>query len=93
MEMVLFKQGSNEWNWMWEQLAAHPINKGLSEPTVAENNGQTWQYMGSFSNPMGLIIHEFRHRMHPIDNERHYYKLIASPNIIAEDIEKTLPIK
>lgn len=95
MEMLLIKNGSPEWERMWQKLADHPINKGLEEPTVALNpdNGEVWQYMGSFREG-GHTIHEMRHRSHPNDNgERYLYKFAASSEISDDDIEKTLPVK
>jgi hypothetical protein len=94
MEMVLIKKESKEWEWMWEQVAKHPLNEGLENPSVAYNDGKTWEYIGSYSNIVGLIIHEFRHKKHPSDESKTtYYKFQASQNIIAEDIEKRLPVK
>ena len=92
MEMVLIKQGSNEWNKMWQQLADHPLNEGIDEPTLALNEGEVWQYMGSFKND-SRIIHEFRHRIHPKFSRREYFKFFGSDTISDEDIEKVLQMK
>jgi hypothetical protein len=94
MEMVLIKNGSSEWERMWQKLAEHPLNKGLEEPTVALNpdNGEMWQYMGSYKQGP-RTIHEFRHRSHPSDGERRYYKFDASAEMNEADIEKILPVK
>lgn len=94
MEMVLIKNGSNEWNKMWETLSAHPVNEGIETPEVALNelNGEVWQYMGSFRNN-GELIHEFRHRSHPKTNDRVLYKFNASSEITDEDIDKIIPIR
>lgn len=94
MEMLIIKRDSPEWNWMWSQLASHPLNEGIEESTVALNtlNGEAWQYLGSFKNN-NEVIHEFRHRSHPLDNERHYYKFRASETFSEDDIEKELPVK
>lgn len=92
--MILIKEGSAEWEYMWEWLSAHPINEGQEKPYEAENplNGEKWQYCGSFRQDQ-RIIHEMRHRSHPSDNERHILKLHASDNISGEDIGKELSIK
>lgn len=94
MEMVLIKPESQEWNYMWDWLAQHPINEGIEHPSIALNMeyGEAWQYMGSFKQD-NRIIHEFRHRAHPTDNQRHYIKFKASENITDDDIEKTLTMK
>ena len=44
MDFVLIKEESKEWNYMWNWLEQHPINKGLDEPKTAENNGFEWEY-------------------------------------------------
>jgi len=67
MEMILITPESIEWNFMWNWLANHPINKDNEEPTVCLNNTQSWQYMGSYKNGKKVIT-EFRHRIHPITN-------------------------
>lgn len=67
MELVAIKQGSPEWDFMWNWLEQHPINKGLDEPKVADNQNEQWHYMGSYLHGDKLIS-EFRHRMHPTTN-------------------------
>ena len=49
-----------EWEYMWEELAKHPVNAGRSQPTQCLNEGEVWQYMGSDERG-----HSFRHRCHP----------------------------
>lgn len=95
MEYVLIKTDSNEWNAMWEWLAKHPLNEGLTEPMVAlnEENGEAWQYMGSFRGHGGVTVHEFRHRSHPKDGERRYLKMNATSALSDADIDKSIPIK
>ena len=92
--MILLKKDSSEWNWMWDKLADHPLNEGIPEPMVALNStsNEAWQYMGSFRNNKD-VIHEFRHRSHPKDNERHYYKFNCSDTFDDADIETCTPIK
>lgn len=92
MEMVLIKQGSAEWENMWDVVANHPINEGYEHPSVVLNNGEAWQYMGSFRQD-NRIIHEFRHRNHPTFNRREYIKFPASESITDDDIEKALKVK
>lgn len=95
MEFVLIKPESKEWTHMWEWIAKHPLNDGLEEPTVAlnEQNGEAWQYMGSFRSIKGDVISEFRHRCHPIDNERHYLKMNHENGVAESDIDKVIPVK
>jgi len=92
MEMVLIKKDSQEWNNMWDKLANHPINESIEEPSLAVNEGEAWQYMGSFRQDT-RIIHEFRHRNHPRFQRREYIKFPASETFTDEDVEKTIPFK
>ena len=67
MEFLLLKKDTPEWNYIWDWLASHPINEGLEEPSVVLNNGEAWQYLGSYRND-NTVITEFRHRNHPVTN-------------------------
>lgn len=95
MEFVLIKRESAEWNHMWDWVAKHPLNEGMQEPTVALNelNGEAWQYMGSYRGKDGTMVHEFRHRSHPKDNERYYLKMNATNTLSDEDIDRVIPVK
>lgn len=68
MEFVTLKESSKEWGYLWDMLRLHPINAGELEPCIALNNGEVWQYMGTFRNKETLIS-EFRHRNHPYSND------------------------
>ena len=92
MELVAIKIGSPEWDFMWNWLASHPVNEGLEEPQVAENNGEAWQYMGSFKNK-DKVIHEFRHRMHPVTGNPYKASVEASENFTQDCIENSAKIK
>ncbi len=87
MELVLIEQNSQEWEYMWNWLAAHPINEGIVEPTTALNNGEAWQYMGSFKQD-DRVIQEFRHRNHPRTNSRQNLKVNASETFTTNQIQK-----
>jgi hypothetical protein len=71
MELILIKPESAEWEYIWNWLAAHPINEGLDDPSVALNplNDEIWKYQGSFRGADGTAVHELLHRSHPKDNE------------------------
>ncbi len=84
--MLIIKENSNEWNYMWKWLEDHPLNAGLPEPTYAQNQGEGWQYMGSFRNE-SIAVHNFRHRSHPTTNERVSLTLFASKDMTEEDVE------
>jgi hypothetical protein len=91
MDMILLKKDSTEWNAMWEKLENHPINEGLTEPRIADNDGEQWQYMGSYRQG-DKLIHDFRHRNHPKTLD--VYKVTFNGNQVdAEQIEKTIRIK
>ena len=64
MELVLINPNSAEWNYMWKWLEDHPINEGLTNPSIALNNGEGWMYMGTYQQD-NRIIHTFRHKDHP----------------------------
>lgn len=67
MNLVLIEPDSIEWNYMWEWLSSHPINKGIENPSIALHEGEAWQYMGSLKEKE-RTIHQFRHRNHPVTN-------------------------
>lgn len=91
MELVLIKQGTSEWNWMWEWLAVHPLNEGIEEPSIATNNGESWQYMGSFQQGI-RVLHTFRHRQHPRYNKVETVSVSASKTLTSDQIEKTFKL-
>lgn len=70
MKYVLLKQESKDWEIMWNWLAVHPINEGIENPSLALNQEEAWQYMGSYKSGDKLIS-EFRHRLHPTTNNIH----------------------
>ncbi|ELQ9442583.1 hypothetical protein R3E37_005512 [Serratia marcescens] len=80
--VLLVIRDKDEWHYMWDKLAKHPSNRGLSEPTVAENFGEMWSYMetqevGSFW--LGKRrFHYFRHRMHPTKIGEYRVRIPAS---------------
>jgi hypothetical protein len=91
MDMILLKKDSTEWNAMWETLANHPINEGLEYPMVAYNDGEQWQYMGSYRQD-DKIIHDFRHRNHPKTLD--VYKITFNGNQVPEEqIDKVIKVK
>ena len=85
---ILIKIGSPEWEFMWNWLENHPINKGLENPTSATNDGENWMYMGSYKQG-DRVIHELRHRDHPVTNSIQNLKLQASELFTKDQIQKT----
>lgn len=67
MELVLIEPNSPEWEFMWNWLSSHPLNEGIEDPSTALNDGEAWQYMGSYKQK-DKVISEFRHRNHPLTN-------------------------
>lgn len=55
--------GSPEWNFLWGFVEQHPINENIDEPTLALNNNQAWEYMGSYRQG-NKVIHEVQHKYH-----------------------------
>ena len=92
MEMIIVKRDSDEWNNMWERVAMHPINEGLPDTSMAMNEGEAWQYMGSFKQG-DKVIHEFRHRNHPRFQRQEYLKFEGRDKLGTDDIEKVLAVK
>ena len=87
MELVLIDPSSLEWQYMWEWLEKHPINEGLENPSSAINNYEAWQYMGSFKQN-DKLIHEFRHKNHPLTNSLQALKVSASSGFTPDQISK-----
>lgn len=92
MEIILIKTDSAEWVRMWEWLGNHPLNAKLDEPTVALNNDEVWQYMGSYKQGPD-VVHEFRHRYHPITGKREYLKTLALGPLTDDDVAKEITMK
>jgi hypothetical protein len=91
MEMILIKENSSEWHSMWSWLETHPINEGLEAPSIATNDGESWQYMGSYRQK-DITIHEFRHRKHPTAGLI-TVKVIAEGKVSEAEIEKIIKMK
>lgn len=89
MEYIIIKENSSEWNYMWEWLAKHPINENIEDPSTAENNGEIWQYMGSYKEKE-KIVHEFRHRNHIITKDICTLSLSSSNLLTEDDIVKKI---
>ena len=89
MEMILIKIGSPEWDYMWNWIAEHPLNKDNEQPTVCLNNDEAWQYMGSYIQK-DKAIHEFRHRNHPLTNRVEKLSVNASEALTDDQIEKRI---
>lgn len=87
MELVLIEPDSPEWLFMWDWLAKHPLNKDIELPMVAMNQGQAWQYMGSYKQKE-RVIHTFRHRNHPTTGSIQTTSVAASDNLTQEQINK-----
>jgi hypothetical protein len=92
MELIFVKKETQEWEYIWNYLANHPINEGLTEPKTAYNEGEAWQYMGSYKNG-NKIIHDFRHRYHPRTLDVYKITFNASEEFTNEQIDKTIKIK
>lgn len=86
MDFIIVKRDTSEWHFMWLWLELHEINVGLIEPTVAEHQGEVWEYMGSYRNKDNTV-HEFRHRLHPSNNILTIKSLSASDSFTEDQIE------
>lgn len=81
--------GHSEWHYLWAELAKHESNRGLSDPTVANNFGEVWQYMETHEVSSlwsgKRQFHCFRHRLHPVKGADYRIKIPASRNFDAAD--------
>ncbi len=94
MNFILIEVGSPEWDLMWKWLEDHPINKGLENPTTAlnESNGEAWMYMGSYQQD-GKLLHDFKHRCHPMTNELKRLTMFGTSNLEDDQIKKSQRIR
>ncbi len=80
LDFILIDQSSTEWEYLWDWISKHPINEGLENPTLAFNDGEGWEYTGSFTNGTEYI-HSCRHRLHPVTNNVQYLSLRGSKDM------------
>lgn len=92
MDIVFLKKDSAEWSTMWDFLVKHPINEGLQYPNIAYNEGEQWQYMGSYKQG-DKVIHDFRHRNHPKTQNVYKVTFVASDEFTDDQIDKTIKVK
>ena len=88
MEFVIIKTDSELWNSLWDELASHPINEGIEDPSIAMYSGHCWEYRGSFKHG-NVLISDFLHRSHPNTHQlyRHAIRRETSNKL---DIQKTM---
>lgn len=80
MSNIFFvKPDSPEWHIMWEKLSQKYLNADQENPYECSHHGERWQYMGSVNKEDNnlLLIHQFRHRCHPVTNKREYYNILS----------------
>jgi len=82
MEFIILKINSPTWNSLWDELASHPINDGIADPSTAEHNGNSWEYRGSYKQGKKLLS-EFLHRTHPVTNN--LYTVVISRELDKDD--------
>ena len=92
MDIVIVERETPEWQFIWDYIAKHPINEGIIAPELSTNNGQTWEYMGSYRQG-NKVIHSMRHRSHPRDNQRKDITFHASEKFTNEQISKVIKVK
>jgi hypothetical protein len=89
--VLLVKPDSNEWDYMWDELAKHNSNRNLPDPTVAENFGEMWQYMETQEHRSlwsgKQLFHCFRHRLHPVKGANLRIKIPASRDFNRDDTQ------
>jgi hypothetical protein len=95
MWFVLIKEKSPEWDYIWDWLKNHPINKDFEAKTTVENKGEVWQYLGSYCNDLSELkmVHTFRHRAHPKVDKPIEIVLRSSDNLTHDQIQTKQKIK
>ena len=92
MDFVILKDGSPTWEYIWDELAKNPINDGLENRSIAMNDGEAWQYMGTIEYGNKFLT-DFRHRKHPYNSLPKYITIEHPDGIPSEDIVGRSPIK
>ena len=92
MDFVILKQGSPTWEHIWDEIAKNPINNGIDNPSIAMNEGEAWQYMGTILDGTKYLS-DFRHRCHPYNSLPKYITIEHPDGIPDEDIVAKRPIK
>ncbi len=92
MDLVLIKEGTDEWNAMWQWLESHPINENIEDPRQAVNNNESWQYMSTYRQG-DKCLHEFRHRCHPRTNKIEKIVFTASDKFTNDQISKVIKVR
>lgn len=80
MDLLLIKQDSPEWHYMWNWISQHPINEGLSPQEL-----NTWQYTGSLRQG-SKTLHQFKRGTNSL-------VLACSHTMNAEDISRIVVLK
>lgn len=91
MELILIEINSPEWDFMWKWLENHPLNQGIENPSQATNENESWQYMGSFKQGE-RVLHQFRHRNHPVTNKVESVSVNASKELTPDQIKKNFKL-
>lgn len=77
LEVVFVKPHSPEWDYIWDYVTNHPINKDIEEPRVAQNGSHAWRYMGT-TTFKSEAIHTVKHTLHPTINDATVITIRAS---------------
>lgn len=72
MASAWLENGSQELEYAWARI------KAQFGDTAQLNQGEVWQYVGSWKKEDGIWKHCFRHRWHPDGNRRLYCGVPAS---------------
>jgi hypothetical protein len=86
MYKIKIKPNSPEAIYMLDWLGNHPLNNDLLDPITALNEGEVWQYKGSYLHE-NKVVHEFKHLNHPKIHGETVLVVRASDNINEDCIE------
>jgi hypothetical protein len=92
IEGILLKQDSDSWEQIWDKLSNNPLNNDVEDKKVAFNEGESWQLMSVIvkNNDLNNTLVSFRHRCHPLDNERKDITLSCSINEADIEVKKLI---
>lgn len=92
MKAIILKEGSKAHNYAWTFIEEHPLNKCLDVPHEANNNGNTWLYMGTIEHK-DIAISTFKHEQHPLTQKMEQIAVKHLETLSDEDIEVSKSIR
>lgn len=81
--LITLEHGDEEFKYLEAELSKIELNSGISQPVVAENFGEVWQYLYSEESHLTVFgkkafNHVLRHRNHPKTHKLEFLQIPAS---------------